>query len=145
MTKRQGGFLIARIHQLSGRVFARKLTYHGLGEINPAQGRILFVLWQEDNLTMGELSKRTSLSKSTLTSMLDRLEASGHVSRVAVSEDRRLVLVRLADASSGLRARYEAVSEEMVKDFYAGLSTAQIDQFEMTLSHILQNLSDLEQ
>jgi hypothetical protein len=33
----------------------------------------------------------------------------------------------------------------MVKDFYAGLSTAQIDQFEMTLSHILQNLSDLEQ
>ena len=72
----QGGFLIAKIKHLSGRIFARMLKEQEI-EINPSQGRIMFVLWQEDALPISELANRTGLGKSTLTSMLDRLESSG--------------------------------------------------------------------
>jgi len=46
MKPRQGGFLIAKIHQTAGRVFARMLRERGI-QINPGQGRILFVLWKK--------------------------------------------------------------------------------------------------
>jgi hypothetical protein len=39
MILRQGGFLISKIHQLSGRIFARKLKQHNISDINPAQGK----------------------------------------------------------------------------------------------------------
>lgn len=140
--RRQGGFLVGMVHRLSGRVFARKLKAHGLDGLSPAQGRILFVLWQEDDLPMGELAGRTGLGKSTLTSMLDRLEAAGYVERRPSPGDRRQVLVHLAEDGGRLRDSYESVSQEMLGVFYAGLSAEQIDEFERTLTHILANLSD---
>jgi MarR family len=71
---REGGSLVSRAHQISGRVFARVLKEYGIDELNPAQGRILFELWKEDGLSQAELAQRTRLDKSTLALMLDRLE-----------------------------------------------------------------------
>ena len=79
--QREAGILIAKIHQLSGRVFNRKLKNNKLDKLNPAQGRIMFVLWNKNSLPIHELSKETQLSKSTLTSMLDRLEEAGYIKR----------------------------------------------------------------
>ena len=62
------------------RVFLRRMKDSGV-EINPAQGRIMFALWQKDGVSIQELAKKTQLGKSTLTSMLDRLEAMGYVRR----------------------------------------------------------------
>ena len=141
MNLRQGGFLISKIHHLSGRIFARLLKAHDI-EINPAQGRILFVLWKEDGLPMRELAKRTSLGKSTLTSMLDRLEESGYLVRERSSDDRRVIHVRRTDKDRGMQATYERVSREMTELYYRGLSSSDIDQFERTLQKILENMAE---
>lgn len=138
--QREGGFLIARIHQLSGRILARKLKEYKVDEINPAQGRILFALWQEDGIPIQELAKKTSLGKSTLTSMLDRLEEIGHLSRVPSGDDRRKILIRLTEKNKSLRDVYDQVSEEMIKLFYHGFAADEIELFEGTLRRILDNL-----
>lgn len=142
--KRQGGFLIAKIHQASGRIFARKLRAHGLEQINPAQGRILFVLWQKDNVPIQQLAEKTSLSKSTMTSMLDRLEASGHIQRVSVSKDRRQVLIRLTKKDRKMKALYSKVSAEMTQIFYKGFDSREIERFESSLARIMKNLDEAE-
>ncbi len=139
--ERQGGFLISKIHRLSGRVFARMLRAHGI-QINPAQGRILFVLWREDGIPIRELARRTSLGKSTLTSMLDRLEEAGYVSRERSETDRRVILVRRTDKDRAAQAAYERVSDEMTDVYYAGLEADAIDAFERTLERILGNLTE---
>ena len=109
---RQGGFLIAKIHQISGRIFAGMLRDAGI-EINPAQGRILFVLWQQDGIPIQTLREKTSLEKSTLTSMLDRLEEAGFVRRRFSTRDRRQILIERTDKDRALEQKYVAVSEEM--------------------------------
>ena len=91
---KEGGFLIAKIHQLSGRIFAKKLKRYQINQINPAQGRILFSLWQKDNISINELANKTALGNSTLTSMLDRLERSGYIKRVPSRKDRRKILIQ---------------------------------------------------
>jgi DNA-binding MarR family transcriptional regulator len=141
--QRQGGFLISQIHQLGGRIFARKLRAHGI-EINPAQGRIMFVLWRNDGIPITELARQTSLGKSTLTSMLDRLEQSGYVRRVPSPQDRRMVLIERTEKDRAFQQLYVQVSQEMTALFYAGFSGAEIDAFERYLARILDNLTAYE-
>jgi DNA-binding MarR family transcriptional regulator len=142
--QRQGGFLIAKIHQVAGRIFARKLKQHGIDEINPAQGRLMFVLWREDGISINELAKRTSLKKSTLTSMLDRLEATGHLKRVPSRTDRRQVLIRRTAKDMALEDVYVEASQDMTKLFYKGFTVAEVGRFEEDLHRILENLTDFE-
>jgi len=141
--KHQGGFLLSKIHHLSGRIFARMLKRHDI-EINPAQGRIMFVLWQQDAVPIRELARRTSLGKSTLTSMLDRLEEAELIERERSETDRRVILVKRTEKDRALQATYEQVSREMGVIYYAGLSEAEIVRFERTLETILDNLMEHE-
>lgn len=136
----RGGFLIAKIHQLSGRIFARMLKEYAI-EINPAQGRIMFVLWRNDGIPISELAKKTSLEKSTLTSMLDRLEDAGYVARVPSQQDRRKILIRRTAKDKAWQKVYVRVSQEMTKLFYRGFSEKEIDEFERYLRRIFDNLS----
>jgi DNA-binding MarR family transcriptional regulator len=141
---RQGGFLLSKVHQISGRVFAKKLKQYRITDINPAQGRILFALWQKDDIPIQELAKRTSLGKSTLTRMLDKLEESGHLIRVFPEDDRRKVLIRLTDENKRMKQAYEDVSAEMTGLYYEGFSEEEIDLFEDYLLRIFHNLEKNE-
>jgi DNA-binding MarR family transcriptional regulator len=141
--ERRGGFLVSKIHRLSGRIFTRMLKEYEI-EINPAQGRILFVLWREDGIPIRELAKRTSLGKSTLTSMLDRLEQTGHIVRERSETDRRVILVRRTEKDRAAQAAYERVSAAMTEVYYRGLSGTEIERFERVLERILANLTAYE-
>ncbi len=128
------------MHQAAQRRFQKKLKANGLDEINSAQGRILFVLWQKDFIPITELARKTSLEKSTLTAMLDRLEGKGLVKRLRPPEDRRKVLIALTEANRALEKKFDKVSAEMTELFYAGLSEEERDRFEALLRRIYANL-----
>jgi DNA-binding MarR family transcriptional regulator len=137
---RSGGFLMSKIHQAAGRVFNRLLKKHHIGEINSAQGRILFVLWQHDRIPISEISQKTQLEKSTLTSMLDRLEQGGLIRREASPEDRRKIIICRTEKDKRFQDRYLAVSAEMDGIFYRGFDEQGIRIFEKNLERILNNV-----
>ncbi|MBA7511520.1 hypothetical protein ES705_03516 [subsurface metagenome] len=137
--QREGGFLIAKIHQITNRIFKQMLKEYGIKELNPGQGRILFALWQNDNISIRELSLKTQLTKSTLTTMLDRLENAGFLNRKK-GKDRRIVKVKLSEKSKNLQKKYGDVSKKMTEVFYGTLTEEEIDEFEDYLRRILDNL-----
>ena len=142
---REGGFLISKIKQISGRIFDKKLKNHDITDLNTAQGRIVFSLWQNDVIPISELVRITALSKTTLTSMLNRLEKIGYITRSSDRDDNRKVIVSLTEKSKLLKERYEIVSQEMTSLFYDGLAESQIDEFEKILTHIMGNLVKYEE
>ncbi len=142
-TQRQAGFLMAKIRQVSGRVFERILKEYGI-EINSAQGRIMFALWQADGISINELAKKTQLKKSTLTSMLDRLEKMGYVRRQRSKKDRRKILIKRTKKDKTLESKYVEASQQITKLFYKGFSKSEIDRFEKDLVRILDNLTEYE-
>lgn len=144
LKKTNGGFLISKVKQIQGRVFERMLDENGISEFNGAQGRILFVLWETDNIPISVLSQRTGLAKTTLTSMLDRLEGSGHIRREPDPDDRRTVRIRLTETAEALHEKYERVSAMMNDVFYKGFSDDEILTFEKGLGKILENLIEKE-
>ena len=139
-SQREGGYLISKIHQLSGRIFAGLLRERDLDMINTAQGRIMFPLWREDGISIVDLARETALTKSTLTSMLDRLEEAKYLQRVPSRTDRRRILIYLTDEGKRLQERYVRVSQDMTELFYEGLTGPEIDEFERCLERLLQNL-----
>ena len=136
----KGGFLISRIKQMGGRLFDRMLTEADIDAFNGAQGRILYVLWQGDGLTISQLSAQTSLANTTLTSMLDRMEQSGLIQREPSPTDRRALLIRLTDKARALRDDYDRISQRMNEMYYLGFTEAEIRQFESYLQRVLDNL-----
>jgi MarR family transcriptional regulator, organic hydroperoxide resistance regulator len=140
---RQGGFLISKVHQTAGRVFARMLRERNM-DINPAQGRVLFVLWEQGPMTINNLAKQVSLGKSTLTNAIDRLEVAGQVVRVRTSEDRRSIRIELTPQNKKLHSLYEEVSRQMTEIFYQEFSSREIEQFESYLGRVLKNLAAAE-
>lgn len=144
MRKTNGGFLITQIKQVQGRIFDALLQKAGIEEFNGAQGRILYVLWQEDGLPVVELAKRTGLAKTTLTSMLERMDQKGFLERVPDSKDRRILRIFLAAKAQILREQYQQVSDEMSRIFYQDFSKEEITAFENTLEKILGNLVQKE-
>lgn len=140
---REGGFLITKVHHLSGRIFSKKLNDYGI-EVSPGQGRILFALWQEDCISITELKKRTQLGKSTLTDMLDRMDTEGLVERKASERDKRRTLVSLTEKTKKLHQKYLAVSREMTDLFYRGFSKDEVEEFEEYLRRLLDNLVEFQ-
>ena len=139
----QGGFLMAKIRQVGGRLSERILKQYNI-EINSAQGRIMFVLWQNDGISINELAEKTHLKKSTLTSMLDRLEKMGYVRRQRSKKDRRKILIKRTEKDRTMEKKYVEVSQQMTKLYYKGFSKSQIVSFENDLERILYNLTEYE-
>ena len=46
----EGGSLISQIHQISQRVWYDVLSLNGLEDLADARGRVIFALWNEDNI-----------------------------------------------------------------------------------------------
>ena len=138
-SKREAGYLISQIHQLSGRIFSKKLKEYQI-DINHAQGKIIFALWKKDQVPISDLAKETALSKSALTTMLERLEKSGHLIRQQSETDKRTTIVCLTPKSSELRVDYQKISTDMTELFYKGFSDEEIIQFESSLKKMLKNL-----
>ncbi|MFW9845926.1 MAG: MarR family winged helix-turn-helix transcriptional regulator [Candidatus Thorarchaeota archaeon] len=135
----EGGFLITKIHHLSSRIFSKKLKEYEI-EISPGQGRILFALWQQDGVPIGELADRTQLGKSTLTDMLERMESEKLIKRVPSAVDKRKILIHLTENTKRLHRKYQQVSQEMIDLFYHDFASNEIEEFEAFLTRLLDNL-----
>ena len=136
----KGGFLISRIKQVGTRLFDRMLANSGIDSFNGAQGRILYVLWQNDEISISSLSAQTSLANTTLTAMLDRMESLGLVVRKPDPKDRRNRLIALTEKAKSLQDDYDRISQQMNELYYTGFTEGEILQFESYLQRVLNNL-----
>ena len=111
--KTNGGFLVTKIKQLGDRIFERILAEKNIDAFNGAQGRILYVLWQEDGVP------------------------------IKIDEaDKRKTLLFLTDKAKELKEAYDSVSNEMGNIYYRDFTDKEILQFEEYLNRIRVNLEE---
>lgn len=140
----KGGFYITQIKQLQDRIFEKLLIENGI-EISSGQGRILFVLWKEDHLTVSEISRQTSLAKNTVSIVIEGMVQKGLLERTINPENRRQTIISLTEYAKSMREKYEAVSEQMGVLFYQGFSEKELKEFEGYLVRIRDTLAEYEE
>ncbi|MCL5935217.1 MAG: MarR family transcriptional regulator [Firmicutes bacterium] len=82
-------------------------------EITTVQFYVLSSLWETDGVKFKELAKKLSMDGATLTGILDRLERLGFVTRENDPEDRRSLLVFLAEKAKLHRVEFCRLAETL--------------------------------
>ena len=142
--KTKGGTLLSQVHQVCGRVWNKILRENNMADLEGARGRIIFALWGNDGVPIKTLCKKTSLDKSTLTGIIDRLERDGYIERKPSETDKRSTLISLTGKEQEFAKNVQKVSGQMNEIFYKGFTDEEITIFDSMLARILENCKDAE-
>lgn len=143
--KSNSRFYVSRIKQINTRLLNKLLAQKNITAFNGEQGRILHVLWENDGISNQELSKRSGLAMSSLTTMLERMEEKNLLTRKGCPKDKRKCLLFLTEHANSLKKKYDEISDKMTKLSFEGISEDERLAFEKTLENVLHNLEKAEQ
>jgi DNA-binding MarR family transcriptional regulator len=107
------GFLLAKAMQRWNDLLVERFVEAGYADVRPAYGSVLLPLYEEDGLRMGELARRSSLSKQTMTELVRRLERDGLVERRSDPRDARAARIHLTARSRAFEPVAVAVLAEL--------------------------------
>jgi MarR family transcriptional regulator, organic hydroperoxide resistance regulator len=135
--------LIGRVY-LNYVVFLQEqLDADGLArDVRPGMGHLLFALFDDDNLTLRDLTARTGMAPSTITETVQRMERAGLISRVRDAADKRAVRVSLTPKARNLEPRCRALATQMREVLEEGFSAAEARRLRAGLSRVCQNLHE---
>ena len=83
------GFLLAKAVQRWNDTLRDGFTREDFPQVRPSFGSVLIPLFEEDGMRIGELARRSRLSKQTMTTMVRAVEAARLVELRADSDDGR--------------------------------------------------------
>ena len=98
----------------------------------------MMVLWEEDGLTVGEISSRLLTDPGSLTPLLKRLEAEGLLSRTRSREDERVVVVELTETGRALQDKAMGIPQCILGA--SGLELEQLRKLQADLIALRSNL-----
>lgn len=106
--------------------------------VSPVQARLLFILRSRHPLPMGELARILGTDNAAVTRLVEKLAASGHVTRTRPPGNRRTWLVRPTEAGLAAIGRAEELIAQVNDELCGLLSPVQQDAFR----HVLQTIED---
>lgn len=120
------GFLLAKALQRWNELLVEGFRREGFPEVRASYGSVLVPLFEEDGLRMGELARRSRLSKQTMTTLVRLAERDGLVDRRPDPADGRAVVVSLTRRGRELRPVAGAVVGELDRLVAARLDPAEL-------------------
>ena len=142
MKKHFGGTLISQVKQLQDRAFNKILKEEGIYEFNGQQGRVLFALWKNEKLSLIELSRRTSLAKTTLSAMVERMKNEGLLIVEGSKEDKRSLVIYLSGKTLSLEGKINRATKKISDIFYKDFSEEEANELDRLLGKVKENLID---
>ena len=115
-----------------------KVVLDELG-ITYLQYLVLNLLWDRDNQSVTELSSQLELEPSTLTPLLKRLEAAGHLTRVRNPQDERQVLIGLTDQGRAMQFQAGCVGTNLMEK--SGMSAGELRDLNARVRALHDNLT----
>ncbi len=109
-------------------------------DLSMAQITVLRLLAEMGPMRVTDLAREIGLSASSVTGLIDRLEAEGHIERRRSQEDRREVTVVLTDAARHMLEVANAAIVAEVERLFAPLHDGDLE----TITRLIAKLVDSE-
>jgi len=108
--------------------------------LNITQYRLLKMLSESDGHRLTTMSARLLVAKSTITRVVDQLEAINWVRRVADKKDRRAQRVVLTPIGAEMCSRIEQDHRESLEQLFSGFSGAELQELNLLLDRLRSRL-----
>ena len=137
-----GGYLLAKINKLTNRLMNDLFKKEDISEFNGAQGTIIYVLARKGPMPIKDIGKATGLAKTSLSSMLERMEKQGLIEKKENENDKRSTIIGLTEHMKDYADILDGIALAVNASYYRGLSDREIERFEATLEKIIDNLEE---
>lgn len=115
---------------------------NGKSDITPDYWIVLESLWEEDNLTIGQLAKKTHKDNAGLSRILDGMERNNLVIRVQSPADKRAFIISLTKYSKGLKNELEQIESQTLDKAINGLNPIEVKELVRMMNHLFNNLNN---
>jgi DNA-binding MarR family transcriptional regulator len=136
-TRENLGFLLAKASQRWNELLYEAFRQAGYGDVRPAHGSILIPLFEEDGLRMGELARRSRLSKQAMTALVKVMERRRLIVRRRDPTDARASLIYLTPRTRRFKVVAEGILRKMDKLVEARLKPGRKAQVAVSLKALM--------
>ncbi len=130
-------YLVSRVTLVVTAALRKALAEAGVGEVKPAYLGVLLSLWRDDGLRANVLGRRAGLEPSSVTGLVDRMEAAGLVERRPDPSDRRAQTIWLTAKGRGLEAAVVSVVDGLLAEQTEGIPEADLETTKAALRTVL--------
>jgi DNA-binding MarR family transcriptional regulator len=132
-------FITGKASTAIARRLQKKFNVAGLN-ITIEQWSVLYHLWKQEGISQQELCNATFRDKPSITRLVDNLEKSILVKRVASENDRRINLIYLTKQGQKLQEETMAMADETLNEALIGVPSDRIDVCKEVLQVVYDNL-----
>ena len=115
-------YTLTNIRQRLFRLLNRELSDRGIDGVAPSWGDVLYVLDQKGTTTLQEVANHTIKDKSTISSIINKLEAGGYIVKEKDETDGRYTNLTLTPRAKKLRPALLKISGKMNAQLFEGFS-----------------------
>jgi DNA-binding MarR family transcriptional regulator len=109
--------------------------------VTPTQLSVLKLLHEIGDLSLGTLSREIRAHNSTVTGIVDRMEAAGLVARARSEEDRRVWIIRLTAQGTRVADKAKVSPWEILRNALAELPPADQERLTGILKKLVTNVT----
>jgi DNA-binding MarR family transcriptional regulator len=103
---------------------------------------VLIVLWENNNISVNQISEKLFLNTNTLSPLLKRMEKMELLQRNRSCEDERSVIVQLTEKGEKMQARALHIPEKLIKILLAeNIQLAEVLQLKEVVNEWIRILS----
>ena len=135
----QVGFLLSRATWAMNNSVNRILRESGLPDISVAYFAVIHALWENDGMSITDLGEKAQLEKSTMTSLIDRMEGAGLVRREDHPTDRRAYKICLTPRGKELEEKLDQVVIRAYKNLTRGIPEEDLERAIKVCKRLIQN------
>ena len=127
--------LLAQASRLISAEFHEVVSANGF---SVSEWRVLATLAGSPPISIGRLAQTTTIKQPTVTRLLDRMQAKGHVRRLEKDGDRRITLVAITPAGARLVARLIELAREHEQRVLEPFGLDRAETLKSTLRSIIE-------
>ena len=129
--------LISKIREYGNRFIIEELKRNGIEGLVPSHGDILVCLYEQNKMTMKDISDKIHRTRPTVTVLVDKLEKLGYVKREASKQDCRYTYIVLTKKGLDFQPVFEKISNDLNDMLYKNLSDSEAANIEKLIEKIL--------
>lgn len=111
-------------------------------DITPDQWIILYYLWKQDGLSLGELANKSFKDNANITRIINRMETQNLVRKVNNEEDRRYYSIYLTDHANNIKDKVYKSILKSTSIASTGLTDEEQETFLRLLKLLINNLNN---
>jgi MarR family transcriptional regulator, organic hydroperoxide resistance regulator len=131
-------FKVRAVNQLMLRRFSGAFVEHG---VTVYQYLVLGILWQEDGLTVSEVTDRLIQVGGTMTGIIQVMEKVGLITRKVSTEDRRVAHLWLTQKGRDLEKVLLPIGKSMRQEVFSCLNADEESQLHQHMDKLIGSLN----